>query len=581
MTAASSVRGQHGGRRRRPPSAIVLPALLLLLAAAVIFSAAIGAAGIPPARLLALVGLTPADPATFARDHLVLWSIRLPRIALAAMIGGLLAVSGAMMQGLFRNPLADPAMVGVSSGAAFAAALTIVVVDRFATAGSPWSLGLLPVTALIGALITTAALSGWRRGMAGLQSRSSCSASAIAALTNAGIGFLVFMADDRQLRDITFWMLGSLWRRHLAEGGHRRALFGRDRSRHAADRARARPSGARRNRSFSHGDRRRAAETDRHSAGRHCCRRGGGILRRGRLCRHRRAASAASRDRSRPSAAVAGIDAAGRSDDARGRQRRANGGGARELPIGIVTAIVGAPFFLPPAAPAQSGKLMSALLTLADAGLKIGAATLLDRISLSISAGERIALIGPNGAGKSSACAFSREVLSSHGGASLLGRPLPDYAPHELAERRAVLSQQIAVAFPFRVAEIVAMGGRGAPVPDAAIDAALDRVGLAAFADRIVTTLSGGEQQRAHIARVLIQMTFGKRSDTRGLIFLDEPTASLDLRHQLDLAGSSPLRGLGPAVVSILHDLNLVPLFAERVIAPTTAVLSATARSKP
>lgn len=212
---------------------------------------------------------------------------------------------------------------------------------------------------------------------------------------------------------------------------------------------------------------------------------------------------------------------------------------------------------------------MSALLTLTDVGLNIGAAMLLDKISVSISAGERIALIGPNGAGKSSLLRIlSGELRPSHGSASLLDRPLAAYAPAELAERRAVLSQQIAVAFPFRVAEIVAMGGRGAPVSDAAIDAALDRVGLTDFADRIVTTLSGGEQQRAHIARILIQMTVGRRNDSRGLIFLDEPTASLDLRHQLDLAKIvTDCAEQGLAVVSILHDLNLVPLFADRVIA--------------
>ena len=65
-----------------------------------------------------------------ARDQLVLWSIRIPRIAIAAMIGALLAMSGTIMQGLFRNPLADPALVGVSSGGAFAAAFTIVILDN-------------------------------------------------------------------------------------------------------------------------------------------------------------------------------------------------------------------------------------------------------------------------------------------------------------------------------------------------------------------------------------------------------------------------------------------------------------------
>ena len=89
--------------------------VVLLLAAAV--AVTIGAAGIPLGRIAAAFGLAPGNPALVDRDWLVLWSIRLPRIALAMIIGGLLAACGAVMQGLFRNPLADPALVGVSSGA--------------------------------------------------------------------------------------------------------------------------------------------------------------------------------------------------------------------------------------------------------------------------------------------------------------------------------------------------------------------------------------------------------------------------------------------------------------------------------
>lgn len=197
---------------RRSTAVTVILVLLLLLCIAVVVSAAIGSAGIPLQRLIAQFGLTAADPATFDRDALVLWSIRLPRIALAAMIGALLSVSGAMMQGLFRNPLADPAMVGVSSGAAFAAAVTIVIADRYVIAsGASAPFEILPLAALVGALITTAALYriATRHGQTSI-AVFLLGGLAIAALTNAGIGFLVFMADDRQLRDITFWLLGSL-----------------------------------------------------------------------------------------------------------------------------------------------------------------------------------------------------------------------------------------------------------------------------------------------------------------------------------------------------------------------------------
>lgn len=211
---------------------------------------------------------------------------------------------------------------------------------------------------------------------------------------------------------------------------------------------------------------------------------------------------------------------------------------------------------------------MTAILNASRLTVRAGTATLLNDVSLDIAAGERVALVGPNGAGKSTLLrTLSGDLRPSRGTVHLLGRDVAAYDPRELAQRRAVLAQHVTVAFPFRVAEIVAMGGRDTQVPGAVINHALEKVGLDGFADRIFTTLSGGEQQRAHVARVLVQMTVGKRDDRPGLIFLDEPTASLDLRHQLDLAGI--VRGCadgGLAVVSILHDINLVPLFADRVL---------------
>jgi iron complex transport system permease protein len=115
--------------------ALALPALLVVLVLAAAVAATVGAAGIPPGRIAAALGLADGDAALIERDRLVLWSIRLPRIALAIVVGALLAACGAVMQGLFRNPLADPALVGVSGGAALAAAGTIVVGD--ATSSRP------------------------------------------------------------------------------------------------------------------------------------------------------------------------------------------------------------------------------------------------------------------------------------------------------------------------------------------------------------------------------------------------------------------------------------------------------------
>lgn len=199
--------------RRSPKPVVVFAALLVLLVCTALLAATMGAAGIPLSRLWPALGLGgTADPSTFARDQLVLWSIRIPRIAIAAMIGALLAVAGTVMQGLFRNPLADPALVGVSSGGAFAAAFTIVILDSvIAPNAASSAFELLPLAAFAGSLITTLLL----YKIASRDGRTSVamfllSGLAIAALANAGIGLLIFMADDRQLRDITFWLLGSL-----------------------------------------------------------------------------------------------------------------------------------------------------------------------------------------------------------------------------------------------------------------------------------------------------------------------------------------------------------------------------------
>jgi iron complex transport system permease protein len=208
---------RHGGvwLRSRESSLAVAGVLLLVLLGVALVAAAIGAAGIPLTRLPAALGLpfgSEADAATLARDQLVLWSIRLPRIAIAVVIGALLAASGAIMQGLFRNPLADPALVGVASGGALAAAATIVLGDRLLAATQiTLPFGTLPFAAFIGSLVTALVL----QRISAHEGRTSVAVFllgglALAALANAGIGFLVFVADDRQLRDITFWMLGSL-----------------------------------------------------------------------------------------------------------------------------------------------------------------------------------------------------------------------------------------------------------------------------------------------------------------------------------------------------------------------------------
>src|SRR5882672_995871 len=146
---------------RRAIRSRLLIILLLFVALLIVatIAASIGAAGIPINRLAAALQWVDGDAAFVARDRLVLWSIRLPRIALAVMVGALLAGAGTIMQGLFRNPLADPGLVGVSAGAGLAAATTIVIGDRL-LAGSTTKLPfeVLPFAAFLGGLATTSML---------------------------------------------------------------------------------------------------------------------------------------------------------------------------------------------------------------------------------------------------------------------------------------------------------------------------------------------------------------------------------------------------------------------------------------
>ncbi len=202
--------------------------------------------------------------------------------------------------------------------------------------------------------------------------------------------------------------------------------------------------------------------------------------------------------------------------------------------------------------------------------VRVGAKTLLDDVSVAFQPGETVALVGPNGAGKTTLLrVLSGELKPPFATVRLKGRELSSYGARALAEHRSILSQHLTVAFPFTVAQVVQMGAndrRGSKI-DALVETALAEVDLAAFADRDITTLSGGEQQRAHFARVLVQMACGEEVHGPGVLFLDEPTASLDLRHQLDVLESARrCARRGVAVVAILHDLNLAALFADRVV---------------
>lgn len=183
---------------------------LALLAGLLLGPAPVTAAGLW-STLLDALGLAPLPPA-HARDAAILGIIRGPRVALGAILGAGLAVSGAVMQGLFRNPLADPGLIGVSAGAALAAVGAIVLGPTlFGARAGALGLWLLPLAAFAGGLAATLLISrlGTRHGVTAVATLL-LAGVAVNALCGALTGVLIFLADDRQVRDITFWTLGSL-----------------------------------------------------------------------------------------------------------------------------------------------------------------------------------------------------------------------------------------------------------------------------------------------------------------------------------------------------------------------------------
>jgi iron complex transport system permease protein len=188
--------------------------LALGLAATILFSLASGASD---ASAFAVVRdwLFPsfsANDALSARDQIIIYNIRLPRVIMGVLIGAALAVSGAVLQGLFRNPLADPGLVGVSAGSSLGAVAVIVLgATVLAPLTELFGTFALPLAAFFGGLATTLVLYrvSTRQGRTSVATML-LAGIALGAMALAFTGILIFMADDRQLRDLTFWSLGSL-----------------------------------------------------------------------------------------------------------------------------------------------------------------------------------------------------------------------------------------------------------------------------------------------------------------------------------------------------------------------------------
>lgn len=194
---------------------------------------------------------------------------------------------------------------------------------------------------------------------------------------------------------------------------------------------------------------------------------------------------------------------------------------------------------------------------------------LTDDVSLTLPGGEIVAILGPNGAGKTTLLRQLTGYLKPHSGqCMMLGKPLDQWSISELAKTRAVMRQNCHMAFPFSVQEVIRMGRYSGKCPylNDVISHIMQLCGCHSLASRDYQQLSGGEQQRVQLARLLVQLWEPQPSPK--WLFLDEPTSALDIHHQQQLFRL--LRQLVQEqqfnVCCVIHDLNLAARYADRVV---------------
>jgi len=204
----------------------------------------------------------------------------------------------------------------------------------------------------------------------------------------------------------------------------------------------------------------------------------------------------------------------------------------------------------------------------------VGSKTLVERVTANFEPGRLSLIIGPNGAGKSSLIRLLSKQQKANAGTVLYDSvDLGAIHHRELAKIRAVLSQNIEIAFPLRVWEVVMMGryphfaGRPAAADERACQEVMRFFDVESMADRDYLTLSGGEKQRVHFARVLAQIWFPLPGKSRYL-FLDEPLTFLDIYYQFEFMEKLQdlLKPRDLVVVGVVHDLNLAARFADQIV---------------
>ncbi len=567
----NSLASLHAAYLTKRRAGVVLTLLCLALAIASILALALGSESISLAQIWAN---------TLSREQeIILFNLRLPRIALAIGSGAALALAGAAFQALLRNPLADPYVLGVSSGAALGAIVGMMFASQVTFARPLLSFAGAAAATFVVYLLGRRADDPARLILAGV---------VISTLLASLMVLLTTLADDIRLRNITFWLLGD-----LSSGSTELIGFlalavvigagvlmtnARDLNLMLLGERDAFSLGVETTRVrwivFVTASLLTAAAVST----------GGAIGYVGLVVPHLiRLVSGTDNRLVLPASALAGAllvllaDTTARTVIA-----------PRELPTGAITALVGAPVLVY----LLVGRKRSR--TIADRGLEIADAPfnsqfsilnsqfrlrlqninfsydheILAAINLEVRPSEIVALLGPNGAGKSTLLNIAAGKLQPKSGEILLQeKSLTELSRREIAQQVALVAQAHDLHFPLTALEYV-VAGRFASTTGIGFDTpadiqlslqALAATNTAQFAARPFNQLSSGEKQRVVLARALAQQP--------SLLLLDEPTANLDLAHQIALLTlvKRLTREQQLGALFVTHEINLAAEFADRI----------------